>query len=883
MKTAFFYILSFCLLSLGAALFAESTTLPDSVVSETIVITRDTIDIHKIQAQNRYYPRSIGLALSGGGARGLSQIGVLKAFDEAGIKPDYITGTSMGSIIGGLYSTGYSASELENIVKEIDFSSLFSDSRQRQAMFITQREERDRYLFSIRFDGLKPYIPQALAAGQRLTTFLTELTIRANYICGGNFDNLPIPYRAIATDIGRGEVVYIDHGNIANAMRASMAFPLAFTAVDFEGKSLMDGGITMPVGVDICRDMGAEFVIAVNTSSALLPVDEINNPVDVANQVTSIMQKEVLAKQLSHADYVITPEMNGIANFDMYRQDSLIAIGYRAGRKALVEIDRLLGDISGDTLGVNSVVIIVPKKPDKDIEDVIKNVPASINRYINSELISDALAYADQRKIFNRMEIKITSEPDQVTVQVSGRKNHPAHLINYRFMGNTVIPDSILCQFFPTSLDSILSLSEVHQAAEKVVSAYRKAGYDLAFVKQIIYNHDDKTVSIEFNEGLLKTVDIRGNERTRSWIIKANYPMRPGEPFDTHKSDKGIENIYGTGFFEHVSLDIQPAQSGVKLTINVKEKKFTQIRIGSHWDDEYQAEIFMEILDDNVFGAGIQTLAHAMLSSHRHNYYLSFKVDRLSRTLLTAKTRFYFSRLRRRLFQPSGAPNGIRVENRMGWAIQAGQQISRLGTINFEYRLEDIKNEFTNIDLTENHVLSTFAIKSTVETYNKFPYPDYGHRQDMYLEFSGKWLGGTFDEYTKVYSSIEAFWPLGKYINLHPKFSLGISTADLPEIEKFYIGGMYNFSGFRTEQLTGDKYFVSNMQVRIKLPYRFYLMGNFDYGNIYNDFEFIKIKDFRRGFGIAISLDSPFGPCDFGYGKADDNPHRFYLNIGLRF
>ena len=880
MKTAARYILSLILLALTPVIAAQKGA-PDRIAVQRIEIVRDTLEARDFRPWKQFFPYKFGLALSGGGARGLSQIGIIKAFDEAGIDISYIAGTSMGSIIGGLYASGYRGTEIEDIVRTIDFSSLFSDSRQRQSMYITQREERDKYLVSIRLDGLKPHIPRALTAGQRLTSFLTDLTIRANYICGDDYNRLPIPYRAVATDIGDGSEVVINHGNIADAMRASMAFPLAFTPVERDGQYLMDGGIVTPVPVDVCRNMGADFVIAVNTTSTLLPAEQINDPVDIANQVTSIMQQPFLAEQLSHADFVIEPHLNGVASFHMNQQDSLIAMGYAAGRQAVRDIEARMRQVTPDGLVRLQHIEVVGSDP--RLSELARNFPLQKGSHIRLENIPEALRYADEKKIFYRLSCEVDTSDGAVTLLLDGETNRRISDISYRFEGNTVLPDSVILRYFPAASDEPLALDDIQIAADLVISAYRKSGFDLANVRHIVYDHGSALVTVIFDECVLQSVDIRGNERTRSWIIKANYPMRPGEPFDNRKSEKGLENIYGTGFFERVTMDIQPSDKGARLTIRVKEKKFTQLRLGAHWDDEYQSEMFSELLDDNIFGAGIQARGHARLSSRRNIYFLSFKADRLSRTLLTTQTKFYFSRLRRRLFQPDGAPLGYRIEDRLGWSVLFGQQIMRLGTINFEYRLEDINTELTIGNIESDHVMSVFAIKSTVETFNKFPFPDYGHRQDMYLEFSGKWLGGTFDEYTKMYGSIEAYWPLGNYLNIHPKFSVGISTAPLPDIEKFRIGGMYDFSGFRTEQLEGDKFFVANMQLRIKLPYHFYLLGNFDYGNIYSDYDFIKIKDFRRGWGAALSLDSPFGPCSFGYGKAGDNPHRLYLNIGLRF
>ncbi|MEE9442724.1 MAG: patatin-like phospholipase family protein [candidate division Zixibacteria bacterium] len=879
MKSTVGLILFFALMISSLSAYASNAIIDASPEEniDSVIIVRDTIISYNQDKLPKNHSLKIGLALSGGGTRGIAQVGILKAFEEAGIKISYIAGTSIGSVIGGLYALGYSPNEIENFTRSFDFSTLFSDSRERKSMFFTQREEKKRYLFSVRFTGVKPYFPQGFAAGQRLTSLLTDLTIRANYICGGNFDNLRIPLRVIATDIGSGKEVVIGSGSMADAMRASIAFPLAFTAVDFEDKKLMDGGLVTPIPVDVCRRMGADFVIAVNTASRLLPADEVINPVDVANQVTTIMQQESLSEQLSHADMIITPALADIENYDMSYHDSLITIGYSAGREALSEIQQYLRYEKN-----NSIIPMSNIESARD-DSLLDLISRQFNR--SDKTNSNNHEYYgnfDPKMYFHKIVFWPEKQSDSTIVKFDGIPNHSASAITYVFSGNSVFSDTLLNSFFPHDL-RILSMKEVKSAASLIIDVYRESGYDLAYIKHLIYDHEAKKILVEIDEGLLQYVDIRGNERTRSWIIKANYMLRPGEPFDTHKSERGLENIYATGFFERVSLDIRPSDKGVHLTINVKEKPFTQLRFGAHWDDEFQSEMFSELLDDNIFGAGIQALTHVTFSSRRSKYFLSLKADRLSKTLLTAQTKGYFSRLRRRLFQPDGAPQGYRIEDRLGGSISAGQQISRLGTFTFEYKLEDIRTEHTLTGVENNQVLSVFAIRSTVETYNKFPYPDYGHRQEFNLEFSGKWLSGTYDEYTKMYSSIEAYWPWGKDLCFNPKLSLGISTADLPDIEKFYIGGMYNFSGYRTHQLVGDKFFAANLRWRLHLPYRLYLFINFDYGNVYDEYEHIKMRDFLKGWGMALSLDTILGPFEFGYGKAEYHPYRMYLNIGLRF
>ncbi len=846
-----------------------------------MTISRDTLAPGDFQIPETYYPVSVGLALSGGGARGLAQIGMLRAFEEADIPISAIAGSSIGSIVGGLYAAGYSAAEIEKQVARVDFTNLFFDTPRRRSLLFTQREERDKYLFSIRFEGLKPYIPQGLAAGQRLTNLLTDLTIEATYRCGGNFDRLPIPFRAAATDIATGELVEIGSGSLTTAMRASMAFPLAFTAVERDGRYLMDGGIVVPIPVETCRRMGADFVIALNTTADLLPVDKITDPIDVAGQVTTIMAQEALEEQLARADFVLGTDLEDIETFDFSLRDSLIELGYTIGREAVDDLLAALKKRNGDS--AIFVDAVIPARSDKLLERLVAVFPIRPGELFQPDHLRQALLFADRELTFGSLEAAVISRGDSTIIVLDGIPNRRCQEVTYQFTGNTIIPDSILQPIFAVPEDCRLSLADVHESAQSMITLFHEAGYGLAYLQQIVYDHDAGQVTIAIDEGKLKYVDIRGNQRTRSWIIKANYPLRPGDPFDTRKSDNGIANIYGTGFFERVSLDLQPTAAGAHLTINVKEKKYTQFRFGAHWDDEYQAEAFGQLLDDNVFGAGLQMLLHGRISSRRYKYSFSVKVDRLSSTLLTARSEVYYKRLQRRLFGPDGGPDGYRYENRYGWSISAGQHIARLGLIFFEYRLENVSRRLSGATTELDDVLSTFAIKSSVETFDQYPFPNRGHSQELVFDFSGKWLGGTLDEYSKIYGSIEGALTPNKFFTIRPRFAIGLSTANLPDIEKYYIGGMYQFSGYRTGQLVGDKFLVTNWQIRLNLPYRFYLIGNFDYGNVFDEYEEIKIGDFLKGYGLTLAWNSPLGPVELGYGNAEKRPHRFYLYIGLRF
>ncbi|MCU0344817.1 MAG: patatin-like phospholipase family protein, partial [Ignavibacterium sp.] len=253
----------------------------------------------------------IAFALSGGGARGLSQIGVLKAFEEYGIKPDLIVGTSMGSIVGGLYSAGYSVKQLDSIVRETDWEDLLTLNNQsdRRDLFVDQKVTEDRAIFSLRLDGLSPILPTSFNDGQKLSNRLNILTFNAPLHSDESFDLLAIKFRAVCTDLITGRLVLLDRGSLSNALRASSSVTFFLAPIKIDSLLLVDGGLVANIPVDVAKYNGGNFVIAVNTTSDLWPEKDLSAPWIVADQIVSIPMKQNNAEQLKAADFVITPEI----------------------------------------------------------------------------------------------------------------------------------------------------------------------------------------------------------------------------------------------------------------------------------------------------------------------------------------------------------------------------------------------------------------------------------------------------------------------------------------------------------------------------------------------------------------------------------------------
>ena len=280
----------------------------------------------------------IGLALSGGGARGFAHIGVLKVLDELGIPVDLIAGTSMGSVVGALRALGYSTGELKDVATTVDWQEIFSDAVPRQALLFQQKKRASKFLMELGVRGLKLEIPSGLSAGQKISNLFSLLTIPAVGI--DSFDKLPIPYRAVATDLVSGRQVVLDGSKLtlAQSMRASMAVPGAFTPLDFGDALLVDGGLVKNLPVDVVQDMGADIVIAVNVSAPLRRKSEIDSVLAVMDQTISLQMVRSTEQQiaLAHASsgVVITPDLSDISSADFTRAGEIIRRGEKAARQS---------------------------------------------------------------------------------------------------------------------------------------------------------------------------------------------------------------------------------------------------------------------------------------------------------------------------------------------------------------------------------------------------------------------------------------------------------------------------------------------------------------------------------------------------------------------
>ncbi|NML40726.1 hypothetical protein HHL17_26250 [Chitinophaga sp. G-6-1-13] len=303
--------------------------------------------------QSAHNGPKIGLTLSGGGARGLAHIGILEAIDSAGLKIDYLTGTSMGSIVGALYAMGYSGDSIEAVARRLDWNSLFTNQPVLTDISYEEKNEYNKYIIEIPFEYGRPKLASGVISGEALWLELAKLSWPVKD--KKDFSTFDIPFKCIATDVATGEIVTLDSGEIVTSMRASMAIPSIFTAVKIGNRKLVDGGVVRNFPVITAKDMGADIVIGSNVSGGLRKADQLVTPFDILYQLGFYKDAADFEKARKLCDIYIpvNTELENYSAAAFNSVDSIIEIGKRKGREMYPVFKHLADSLNAHLANVN--------------------------------------------------------------------------------------------------------------------------------------------------------------------------------------------------------------------------------------------------------------------------------------------------------------------------------------------------------------------------------------------------------------------------------------------------------------------------------------------------------------------------------------------------
>ena len=377
---------------------------------------------NSISAQQNTRPK-IGLTFSGGGAKGLAHIGILKAIDSAGLKIDYITGTSMGSVIGGLYAIGYSADSIERIARKIDWDLLLSNQSSLQSIFMAEKDEYSKYIIELPWQNNKFNLPTGILEGQELWLKFSELFFSVSNV--KDFSKFSIPFKCVATDVGTGEAVVLDAGEIVSSIRSSMAIPSFFTAVNMQEKRLIDGGVVRNFPVQDVKRMGADIVIGSNVSSGLLSAHNVRNAIQVLLQVAFFREAEDHKTEIPLCDIYVNHSLEKYNMASFGQAIDILNAGIERG-KALYPTLKKLSDSLDAIYGaqphnanrlppVEKIKITsfeISSLKNTTIEFFINTLNLKTGEWYTASDISRMIRHAFGTRYYNRILYSLHEQPD---------------------------------------------------------------------------------------------------------------------------------------------------------------------------------------------------------------------------------------------------------------------------------------------------------------------------------------------------------------------------------------------------------------------------------------------------------------------------------------
>lgn len=292
------------------------------VLSGSLLAQKESVDKKDV---------TVGLVLSGGGAKGFAHVGVLKILEDAGVRVDYIGGTSMGAIIGGLYAAGYNAKELDSVIKAHDLGGLVKDDLPREVSSFYQKENDGKYAVSLPLIKRKIELPSAVSKGQNAFNIFSELTEHVHEI--EDFSKLPIPFFCIATNLENGDEVILDKGFLPEAIRASGSFPGLLTPVTIGNEVLVDGGIVDNFPVEKMKEKGVDYIIGVNVSGGLKDIENLNTLPEILSQIVGFQMYNKWDEKIALSDVYIAPVLDEYSTFSFEEGVEIIERGETAAQK----------------------------------------------------------------------------------------------------------------------------------------------------------------------------------------------------------------------------------------------------------------------------------------------------------------------------------------------------------------------------------------------------------------------------------------------------------------------------------------------------------------------------------------------------------------------
>jgi predicted acylesterase/phospholipase RssA len=777
-------------------------------------------------AAHRY---DFALVLSGGGARGLAQIGVLKALEEEGLRPDLIVSVSMGSIVGALYASGYSPDEILELVKSVDWGRVSGGAGSREAQFVNQKSSPRGYLFDIRLgDNLRPVLPNAISSGQIFYEALSGALLPSLHHAQLDFSALPISLRIVATDLLSGKSVVFSSGSLLTAIRASSAAPGAFSPVNHNGLMLVDGGLSSNIPVQAALNEKPAMVVAVDVTSPMWGREALSNPVRLMEQIVSIGVEQNKEADLRKTDLIIKPQLRGFTNTDFSRIDALVERGYSAARIVIPTIKARLQQINA---GENA-------EPRTDTLTVLM-----YDRAGGVMLRADSVAVAGTDAGVS--PTSIFSNP-----QMRG----PLRLRGLEFAAadSAVISGDTMRIYSAPPVISRINLygnAITHTRILMTASGLRPGGpLDAPTIErgiQSLYSTElFESVKIETDAETGVNIHV---EEKRYWRI------RGGLRYDEFYRGEGFiapayTNLLGRGITS--ALHLQYGTRKEKYAFDLS----TNYLLTANWAGSGRLQVFTA--RDRIYNRAVH---------EREDRPDSISID----DVVLGKSGVSFI---------VGSQIGRSV------SVEAGAKMERFQVLRSSRSIFD-----NDLGFGFRRSLPYFLLRLNIDTRDAASFTTSGRRHILTAGMAGEVIGlGGTEEFFKLDVNLSRHITLARRHTFHGQALSGWTNAPLPEVEKFYLGGaipeqnyrdadIYNiipFMGMKPRGIASDIFGLLHFEYRFTLRRNLFLTATADWARLWTYEEFNSRFDEHAhspknplGVGVGIAARTPLGPIRFTCGQ----------------
>lgn len=827
------------------------------------------------------YPK-VGLVLSGGGARGLAQIGVIQSLYENKILFEYIAGTSMGSIVGGLLSSGYSIDDLKNIAGTYNWVELITLERvNRSDLFIDQKVTEDKSFFNLQLDGIKPIIPNAWSSGSKVAQALNTLVANAPINSYDHYDEMLYKYSVIATDMGNGIPLVLKSGPLSKAMRASSSFSLLLPPVKFDSILVADGGLVANIPVKLMKKNGADYIIAVNSTSPLHDKNDLINPWMIADQSISIPMAIINNQNLEDANFIIQPKLTNKGSSDFSNVKPSIDSGY-------VETNRNISNLKESLRN--------------EIYSRFKNQYPFFNSLVNSDYLIE------------KIEEYLSGDYSSFEFEINEKSNVKINLISNPYI-NTVSYEGVNEDNFYELSKIVSKLNNTKYNPYKIIECglqmlryYRDNLNIFAKINQISFNPETNHLNFIINEGIIDSIEIKGNKRTNITVITRELVMKENTIFTSRQLKNSLANLYSTNLFEDVEISLVRKNEKNIVVVNLQEKVSRIARFGLRVDNEYLTQVLIDVRDENLFGTGTEIGTTFFSGLKNRSISLEHKSNRIFDTYFNYKLRAYHNFIEIKEYEndiEKEESSLHRVSNSSykqiinGIALGAGTQVERFGNLFAELRYErNMLKNLSNFQKEEDFKLLAFKASLNIDSMNDYPYPTSGFYVNTFYETAQQLLGAR-EGYSKFYFDYEGIFSIDRDNAFKTKLQIGFADQTLPLSQHFNFGGQNSFFGLKEYEQRGRQILIASLEYRYKVPLKIiidpYIKLRYDLGSIWPNKNEIKLKDLQHAVGLSLSFNTPIGPADFSVGQSfiikdglfsngiTAGPLQFYFTIGYYY